>query len=296
MQIVLAIGMALPFLLGVPDGMIIVLSGLAALGTLVLLIYAERFIVRSNGVSRYFTGIMRGATVFLAVATVSFAAYEQKDGLAVGLDQLLKAGDYRSAEVAWQVQSDRSSPKEGDIAPDFELTAVDGQIRKLSDYLGDKPVFLFFGANSCPPFSQGTLDINKLQETYGDQIEFVGVYVNEPHPIDGWWLAASKIQQRLFQRSGSRAAVDIVQPTTQEQRNRYAARAHENLLNEDIPLLVDSIDNRVNDMYTGQPTRIYLLDPEGRVIYNQGIGPYSFSPAHAEPVIRQYLETLRRGS
>ena len=155
--------------------------------------------------------------------------------------------------------------------------------------LGEKPVFLFFGANSCPPFSHGTLGINKLQEAYGDQVEFVGVYVNEPHPVDGWWLAGSKIQQHLYRRSGSRAAIDIVQPTTQAQRNQYARRAHENLLNEGIPLLVDSMDNKVNDMYTGQPTRIYLLDRDGRVVYNQGIGPYSFNPMYAESVIQKHL-------
>ena len=295
-QIVLAIGMALPFLLGVPSGMIVIVSGLAAFGTLACLLYAERFIRRSDGVGRYVTGMMRGATVILAVATVSFSAYEQQDGLAFSLDQLFKASEYRNAEIAWQVESDKSSPKEGDIAPDFELADINGETRKLSDYLGDKPVLLFFGANSCPPFSQGTLGINELQETYGDQMEFVGVYVNEPHPIDGWWLAASKIQQHFFRRSGSRAAIDIVQPTTQDERNRYAARAHENLLNDDISLLVDSMDNKVNDMYTGQPTRIYLLDKDGHVVYNQGIGPYSFSPEHAEPVIQDYLAGLRRGS
>jgi thiol-disulfide isomerase/thioredoxin len=295
-QIVLAICVALPFLLGAPNGTIIVLSGLAAFGMLVCLIYSERFIIRNEGVGRYFMGMMRGATVFLAIATVFFAAYEQKDGLAFSLDQLYKARDYRNAEVAWQIQSDKSSPKEGDIAPDFELTDIDGRTRKLSDFLGDKPVLLFFGANSCPPFSQGTLGINELQEKYGEQIKFVGVYVKEPHPVDGWWLAASKIQQQLFQRSGTRAEIDIVQPTTQAQRNRYAARAHKNLLNEDIPLLVDSINNKVNNMYTGQPTRIYLLDKDGRVIHNQGIGPYSFSPAHAEPVIQKYLAGLHEDS
>ncbi len=296
LQIGLAIGMALPFLLGAPNGAIVVLSGLAAFGTLACLLYAERFIVRNEGVGRYVTGMARGATVLLALATVSFAAYEQQDGLAFSLDQLFKAREYRNAEIAWQIESDRSSPKEGDVAPDFELTDIRGQTRRLSDYLGDKPVLLFFGANSCPPFSEGTLGINELQETYGDQMEFVGVYVNEPHPIDGWWLAASKIQKNLFERSGARAAIDIVQPTTQEQRNHYAVRAHENLLNEDISLLVDSMDNKVNEMYTGQPARIYVLDKDGRIVYNQGIGPYSFSPTHAEPVIRDYLADLRRGS
>ncbi len=44
-QIVLAICLVLPFLIGLPDGLIVLVSGLAALGTLMCLIYAERFIV-----------------------------------------------------------------------------------------------------------------------------------------------------------------------------------------------------------------------------------------------------------
>ena len=240
--------MALPFLLGLPTGAVVLVSGLAAIGTLACLSYAERHIIRAGAISRYFTGLMRGMTIIFAVATIVFSVYEQKDGLAFGLDQAFKAEEYRMAEITWQIESDRSSPKEGDFAPDFELTDINGETRQLTDYLGEKPVFLFFGANSCPPFSHGTLGINKLQETYGDQVEFVGVYVNEPHPVDGWWLAGSKIQQYLYRRSGSRAAIDIVQPTTQAERNRYALRAHEDLLNEAIPLLVDSMDNKVNDV------------------------------------------------
>jgi hypothetical protein len=60
--------------------------------------------------------------------------------------------------------------------------------------------------------------------------------------------------------------VDIVQPQLHEERDYVARRAKKNLLNNDITLLVDGVNNAVNNRWTGQPTRIYLLDKRGRVI------------------------------
>jgi len=291
-QIALAVCLALPFLTQSPQGALVLLSGAAAAGTIAVLFFAERRIANAGTFTRLLTGLMRGVTLCFAIATLGFIAYEQKDGLTFGLGQALSAFDYREKEISWQIESDKSSPKEGQMAPDFRLTDVAGQESRLADFLGDKPVLLFFGANSCPPFSAGTKGINALHEKYGDRVKFVGVYVNEPHPVDGWWLAASKIQQMIYRAANPRARIDIVQPKTQEARNQIARRAHDNMLDHDIPLLVDSIDNRVNNLYTGQPARIYLLDKTGRVIYNQGTGPYSFNPAYAEPVIEKYLRSV----
>ena len=48
---------------------------------------------------------------------------------------------------AWQKRHDPLAPKAGDIAPDFELSDVNGQNRiRLSDFKGDKPVALVFGS------------------------------------------------------------------------------------------------------------------------------------------------------
>ena len=95
------------------------------------------------------------------------------------------------------------------------------------------------------------------------------MYGAEPYPTDQWWLCESKTFRFFHNLSGSRAAVDIKQPTTQEERNAVAARANTQLLNVEIPLYVDTIDNKVNTAYTGIPTRIYLIDENGSVVFNQ---------------------------
>ncbi|PIC63693.1 thiol-disulfide oxidoreductase [Sporosarcina sp. P13] len=52
----------------------------------------------------------------------------------------------------WQVASSSEKPglSQGDLAPDFELTTLDGKTAKLSDYRG-KMVLLNFWASWCPP-------------------------------------------------------------------------------------------------------------------------------------------------
>ncbi len=48
---------------------------------------------------------------------------------------------------SWQNQFDLSAPKEGDMAPDFELLDVNGENQIcLSDLTGVKPVSLVFGS------------------------------------------------------------------------------------------------------------------------------------------------------
>ncbi len=48
---------------------------------------------------------------------------------------------------AWQNQHEPKSPKAGDVAPDFELSDIDGKNPvRLSDFRGKKPVALVFGS------------------------------------------------------------------------------------------------------------------------------------------------------
>jgi peroxiredoxin len=48
---------------------------------------------------------------------------------------------------AWQKRYDPFAPKEGDVAPDFELRDSSGEnLVRLSDFRGKKPVALVFGS------------------------------------------------------------------------------------------------------------------------------------------------------
>lgn len=66
-------------------------------------------------------------------------------------------------------------------------------------------------------------------------------------------------------------------PTTTAERNGIALSCVRNL-HINIPALIDSIDNRVEQQYTGWPDRLYLIDIEGRVQFKSAPGPFGFHP------------------
>ena len=53
-------------------------------------------------------------------------------------------------------------------------------------------------------------------------------------------------------------------------------------LNLGFPILVDTIDDVVGARYSGMPSRLYLIDSDGRVVYKSGRGPFGFKPAELE--------------
>ncbi len=54
---------------------------------------------------------------------------------------------YRREFMAWQKEHDARAPKVGDVAPDFELVAAEGdETVRLSQFRGDRPVALVFGS------------------------------------------------------------------------------------------------------------------------------------------------------
>ena len=54
---------------------------------------------------------------------------------------------YRDKEMLWQQKFDAAAPRQGDVAPDFELSDVHGENTvRLSDFRSAKPVVLVFGS------------------------------------------------------------------------------------------------------------------------------------------------------
>ena len=131
--------------------------------------------------------------------------------------------------------------------------------------------------------------LKELHARYRGVVEFLVVYVKEAHPTDKWWLGQSRTQTLLHELSGNPARLDIREPVTLAQRRKVAASCHGNLFDGVVPLYVDLMDDRVSQKYAAKPTRIYLIGSDGRVVYNPGIGPFGFSPAHLEAEIERYL-------
>ncbi len=63
----------------------------------------------------------------------------------------------------------------GEVAPDFEVTTQNGDVIRLSDYRGHKPVYVVFWNTWCPYCVKKTPRYMKLQEQFGDKIEIVAI-------------------------------------------------------------------------------------------------------------------------
>lgn len=60
---------------------------------------------------------------------------------------MLNTMKYRKLATAWQDEYEPLAPKPGDIAPDFELSDVNGENTiRLTDFIDEKPVALIFGS------------------------------------------------------------------------------------------------------------------------------------------------------
>jgi hypothetical protein len=178
-----------------------------------------------------------------------------------------------------EIGSMQAGPALGDSVSDFTLKTNDGaQDVTLSKLIGPKPVVLVFGNFTCGPFRSQAGNVEKLYRMYKDRATFVMVYVREAHPTDGWSM-----------ESNDRVGVALPQPRTYEERVAVA-RTCGKRLDLGFPMLVDTIDDAVGARYSGMPSRLYLIDREGKVAYKSGRGPFGFKPAELEHSLVQLLQ------
>jgi hypothetical protein len=112
-----------------------------------------------------------------------------------------------------------------------------------------------------------------LHERYKDYATFLTIYVREAHPTDGWRMAGN-----------DDAGVIVPQPQTAEERAKVAGTCC-TTLKMTMPLLVDTLDDRVGHAYSGMPDRLYVIDASGRIAYQGGRGPFGFQPAEMEQAL-----------
>ena len=131
------------------------------------------------------------------------------------------------------------------------------------------------------------MSLQNLYATYHDRVHFLTVYIREAHPIDGWWLGGGLFGWML-KLYGSKAATDVYDPKTIEERRAVAGQC-EDALKYGIRTYVDEMGDPVNKAYAAWPTRLYLVGLDGRVVYAGGLGPFGFKPSELGTAIAEYL-------
>jgi hypothetical protein len=83
-------------------------------------------------------------------------------------------------------------------------------------------------------------------------------------------------------------STEIYDPKTMDERRVVAGDCEESL-KYGIRTYVDEMDDAVNEAYAAWPTRLYLIDTNGRVVYHGGLGPFDFHPRKLGAAIERHL-------
>jgi thiol-disulfide isomerase/thioredoxin len=184
-----------------------------------------------------------------------------------------------------EIGSLQPGPAVGEKSRDFTLKTPDGkQETTLSKLVGPKPVVLVFGNFTCGPFRTQAGNIEKLYRKYKDRANFVMIYVREAHPTDGWKMDSNEM-----------VGVSLPQPATYDERVKVAQICGDRL-DLGFPILVDTIDDAVGSYYSGMPSRLYLIDSEGKVAFKNGRGPFGFKPEELEHSLLLMLQETSKPS
>ncbi len=150
----------------------------------------------------------------------------------------------------------RGGPQVGDMAPAFELKDIAGKPVSLESLRG-KPVVLEFGSYTCPAFRRKVEAVEALRRQLGDAVRWVMIYTREAHPTDGWVAPMN-----------TRLGIEIPQHTSFDKRIKCAKLCAQKM-DLKLTVLVDGIENKVTDAYSGAPNRGYVIDAEGKVVSRQ---------------------------
>lgn len=78
---------------------------------------------------------------------------------------------------------------------------------------------------------------------------------------------------------------EIEDPVTEEER-QHMARFSSEMLGLTMPAVVDRLDDQVSHAYQGWPERLYLIAPNGEVLFRCGPGPFGFDPDGLQAAIQ----------
>lgn len=154
------------------------------------------------------------------------------------------ATDYRYDHIKAEMFKEHSHFEPGSLGigqriGDGELYDPTGACVAVTSLFNDRPVLLIAGSVTCPMTSGSMADMRELHTLFGNEVDFVLLYVREAHPGDL-----------------------IVQPDSLSGKIANAARLSREM---EIPgrLVIDGVDGQLHRSLGGLPNSVHLFDAGG---------------------------------
>ncbi len=173
-------------------------------------------------------------------------------------------------------------PKAGDQAPNFIATKIgSNETATLADLRHAGPVLLVFGSYTCPNFRGAADTLNRLYPGYRSDVPFYLIYIREAHSTQDW---ASTQNQR--------EGITLNPATTMDERRDHANMCVRKLHIE-FPTLLDTMNGEAEKAYAAWPSKAYLLDSHGRIVFSTGLSEQDFKPERLEAALRKVRTPLK---
>lgn len=164
------------------------------------------------------------AVIIVAAAVIVAKPWQSEvasDGSALGVISQIAPENVAASELD-------TDPLPGNLAPNFRLVSIDGEVIELAD-LRSRPVFLNFWATWCFACVSEMPAMQRISDQYGDDLIVLGVNVGEDPGDASTFAQNNDIQYRLV--------LDPNQHVTQE----YLVRAMPTSVFIDSDGVVDSV-------------------------------------------------------
>ena len=106
-----------------------------------------------------------------------------------------------------------------------------------------RPIALVTGSTTCPATASAMPDLNRLEQRYGDCVQFVLLQVREAHP-----------------------GAEVDQPYTLRDKVQHAQLMRKTY---DVgwPVLVDDVDGTLHLQLDTEPNSLHIIAPDGEILY-----------------------------
>ena len=144
---------------------------------------------------------------------------------------------------------------------DAAVFTFDGEKKKISDYIGDKPLVLEIGSMTCPMYARSAREMKIMPDKYPG-LDFAVLYVREAHP-----------GEKVGHHESIEDKIDIAKMSCEKHH-------------EDRVVLVDGLEGAGHQAYGSKPNSIYIIGTDGTILFR--------SIWNNAPQIGDILETLSR--